>query len=91
MTTKTITFTIKLIETKDDVKAHKLASLTHELVSPGTMTVSQCGVEGFGKEIEDSCQTMVFQEYKDFEGAPKPDEMVKRYVDNVLGMMTTKS
>ena len=86
---KTITFTLKNIETEDDVKSHKLNSLDHQELPIGSIVLVEKGVEGFGKEIKDACKTIPFIQYA-FSGAPKADGLVKQYIDDRMGLMMTK-
>jgi len=88
---KTITFTLKHIESDDDIKMHKLTTINHEVVKKGTIILSECGVEGFGKDIEDSCKTVTFQPMQIGSQEIKADEMVKSYIDDRLGLLTTPS
>ena len=85
---KTITFTLKNIETQADVKAHKLNSIDHQELNVGSIILVEQGVEGFGSDIKDSCKTIPFMQYN-FEGAPKADELVKKNIDGLMVLMMT--
>ncbi len=88
---KTITFTLKYIENADDVNTHKVGSINHEVVEPGTVILTECGVEGFGDAITDSCKTITYQPFKIGSQQINADELAKNYIDDRFGLLMTPS